>query len=341
MRCTRLPLALALVVASGAPAYAQQTQEIPVNGAILTLDTSDPDTACRQFHEYLHQSGAELDDGLYDSLRDQICQPQEARMVSVVVLGSPSPDESAEPAEGEPEPNPIVIDVSASAGFAHGNQNYGQVNGRFGLSKKIDKHNRMGLGLEGGYRYEEGSEDAEAVHNTRVVVTADYKHQFGDHWAFFSLASLKHDSAQNIDIATEELLGIMYNIFPHDAPSELKFSVGAGHRYENRSDDTDLNDAIIKWRVKYEQKIAERLQLLTTLWYRHSAYSYSAGGEHQVFDFTDYEIEFDLTLRVVNAIAEGVHITFTFEDNYRSRPAGDAENNDLRLLFGIEGKFGI
>ncbi len=294
----------------------------------VLLDTSDAKAACDAYQALLEAGRIEMDASLKAALDQQICHPKEVQLILITLL--------KEAGQKEEKKNPWKFSAGGGSGFAVGNQLFGQYTLKLGMEKTIDDMNSIAAGADGSYRFEP---KAKRPHQQNLVVTAEYKHQLGPHWAIFATSTTKHNNSQEIDLSVDAIGGLMYSILPFSDTDYVRLSVGTGYLYENQTQDREKHLAVAKWRARAKKALSEKMEIAATAWFQHSLYSHDNKGESKTLDFKDYRIEGELALTFKNAIAKGVDLSLTVKDQYINVPAGDAKKNDVTATTVVSGSF--
>jgi hypothetical protein len=241
------------------------------------------------------------------------------------------------------KPKDPVFTLDATGSGSMGNVTAGTITGTAKVKKTWKKH-ELEVVATGTWLLEE---DGSVYHSFSVSGTDEYF--LTDHWSLFGYASVGQDTKKELAFSASEFVGAIYNVFGRESPHQLKVSAAAGHRYEEtlsgalalEANDQGFsnNNAVMSWRVKYEEKLFnEALELMAAIWFQHILYSPANSIEGSRFlDVSDYRVAVQLNLKVnVARFASGARAYVSMGGTYEyfARPLADSPY-DLLIQGGL------
>jgi len=244
------------------------------------------------------------------------------------------------PEEEQKQKQLITFDVNGT--YADGNTKAASLSVSSGYKRDFDNHT-LELKANGAWILE-----GETLFQNYTLQGSDELF-LSNHWAVFVDVSAGQDTRKNLDFMTRELVGTTFNVFGKEHDTQLKFSGAIGHRLEipvegqtlelDNSQGFNSNNAILSWRVKFEQKfIDDALELMAALWFQHILYSPgNKDSQSRFVDVEDFRVLGQLSIKI--KIAElGVNsklyssLDGTYE--YYARALGSSPY-DLQLIGGL------
>jgi hypothetical protein len=236
-----------------------------------------------------------------------------------------------------------VFTLDATGSGTMGNVNVGNITGTASVEKTWEKHELEVVATGTWFMEENGT----SYHSFAVSGLEEYF--LTNHWSIFAYVGIGQDTKKALAFTSNEFAGAIYNIFGRESEHQLKISGAVGHRYEETLDGAlaaeandqgfSNNNAVMSWRVKYEDKLFDdAIELMAALWFQHILYSPPNGVDgHRFFDVSDYRLVAQLSLKVnVARFQSGAkaYISFGGTYEYFARPLTSSPY-DLTLQGGL------
>jgi putative salt-induced outer membrane protein YdiY len=199
-----------------------------------------------------------------------------------------------------------------------GNSDTVLVTGNAQTSRKWDQ-NELRLGVEGGYGEVEGDRNIDYVRGF-----GQYNRLFNERLYGYVRADALHDAIAEVDYRVTLSPGLGY-YFIKEEKVTLSGEVGPGYVFEKV--DGDENDYLtLRLAERFEWKISKTARLWQYLEYLP-----------EVDDFENYIINGEIG--VAADITKNLALKVYLQDTYDNMPAPGREENDLKLVAGIDYKF--
>ncbi len=223
-------------------------------------------------------------------------------------------------AEAPPEEPPPQWKTTAALGITLTRGNSETVLGTANVtSEKKWALNEIGLGASATYGKNHGLKNAE-----NFAGFGQYNRLVSERTFFYGNAEALHDSIADVEYRVSLSPGAGYYFLKSDR-HKLRAQIGPGYVFESIGG-TSLSYATLRAAERYELKINERARFWQSLDF-----------SPRVEDFADYVM--NLELGVATDITKSLGLRLFAQDTYRSRPARGRDNNDLKLVAGVEYKF--
>lgn len=196
-----------------------------------------------------------------------------------------------------------TVSLSVTGTWQRGNVNSGNVGATAGYRRNFTVH-----ALEGTLKAQALLDSQGRLqHLVDLFVTDDVP--LAAHWTAFGLLTAGRDTRRNLAFYVSETAGIAFNVFDRKSPGQVKFSMGAGHRYEvplegsttarNNRDGFAGNNALLSWRVKGRWASPDAaVQLGGLLGFQHILYAPPrTEAAARVFDVSDFRLYSEATVR--------------------------------------------
>lgn len=172
---------------------------------------------------------------------------------------------------------------------------------------------------DAGYGTDDGDQNVGYVKGS-----AQYNYLVTDRWFGFGRVEALHDSIAEIKYRIPLSVGVGYYFIKNDRVT-LSAEMGPGYVWEKVGDDA-RDFATIRFAERFTWKISDRARLWQSFEYQPKIDEWS-----EYFLTGELGVEADLTKQLA--------LRVVFQDWYVSNPAEGKENNDMRLVAGLNYKF--
>lgn len=231
----------------------------------------------------------------------------------------PAPQAADDSGAGAPAPKP-KWETTAGLGVSvtDGNSDTLLFTANVAALRKWNRNEFM-AGVDGGYGENDGTQNVGFVKGY-----GQYNYMVTDRWFGFVRAEALHDSIADIRYRIPVSIGAGYYFIKSDRTT-LSAEVGPGYVMEKVGDDT-RDYATIRFGQKFTHKFSDRARLWQSFEYQPKVTEWS-----NYFLTGEVGVEADITRQMA--------LRVVLQDWYVSEAAPGRENNDLKLVAGIQYKF--
>lgn len=257
---------------------------------------------------FLGTAGAALALASYASLADsyQVPPPQPAAEAGAAAVAATPPKPKWE------------TTVGLGASLTDGNSDTTLFSAN-ALTLRKWSNGEFSAGVDAGYGENDNTQNVGYVKGF-----GQYNYLFTERWYALGRAEALHDSIADIKYRVPLSVGIGYYLIKSDRIT-LSAEAGPGYVFEKIGNETD-DYATIRFAEKFTWKISDRARLWQSFEYQPQIEDWS-----EYFLSAEIGVEADMTKQMA--------LRLVLQDWYVSNPAPGRENNDLKLIAGINYKF--
>ncbi len=224
------------------------------------------------------------------------------------------------PAPAPAEPKKSTWESSAGVGLTltKGNSDTLTATANLMTAKKWSR-NELSMGVDATYGEDSGEKNADTAH-----AFIQYNRLFTERFYGYGRIEGLYDDIADIDYRVPLSAGVGYYFIKNDK-TLLSAEVGPGYVFEKVAGDED-DYATLRLAQKFEHKLTPT----TRIWE-------SAEVVPQVDNFENYVVTAEIGIET--SISKNLNLRTYLQDIYRSEPAPGRDNNDLKLVAGVQYKF--